>query len=425
MSSTSHNTWLTKVLQLKSLVNQVFYAIFVEGVLMNRIKSMRLSRGLTQEALVERMGGLISKQALSKYETEKATPSPSVAIRLAQALGVKTISLFTPPQFKIEFIAYRRASTLGILNKKAIEGLLSEEIIHRLQLQERLGVNTGFLDDRIKISSIEEAETAARTIRQMWNLGTNPIANLTDILERRSVHVLPVDQAPEKFHGISAFALNCNSEIVGAGVAYKNGTVGERQRMTLAHELGHLVMEIHESCDEEKAAFRFAGSLLMPEDDLLNTLGRSRSHLTKEELVLLKEYFGVSMQAIIYRAKDLGIIGESLYRECFQAFNKLGWRKQEPRPLPSEEPKLWQQLLQRAVSEKQLTYDEAKYWNLDEAETTEKNFIDPRIFRSLPKDERNMLLQKQANSVKNLYQPGSDFIEWTEDYIDDLEAIDG
>jgi len=391
---------------------------------MNRIKSMRLARGFTQEDLVKRMNGIISKQALSKYETEKATPSPRVAIRLAQALGVKTISLFTPPKYRIEFVAYRRVSTLGVLGRRRIEGMLSEEITRRLELQERLGVKNKFLDRQINVFSLEDAEMAASEVRQLWKLGTNPIANLTDVLERRSVHVLPVEQAGDKFHGISAFALNDDNEVVGAGVAYKTGTTGERQRMTLAHELGHLVMRVDDSCDEEKAAFRFAGSFLMPEDDMFDTLGRSRRRLSIEELLLLKGYFGVSMQAIIYRAKDLGIIGANHYRELFVKFNKLGWRKQEPAPLPLEEPKLWQQLLQRAKAEKQLTSEEAQYWNIGESEPNATDSLDSQDFLSLPKEERKKLLAKQAESIKDLYESDSNLVEWTRDYVDDLVGVD-
>ena len=43
---------------------------------------------------------------------------------------------------------------------------------------------------------------------------------------------------------------------------------GERQRFTLAHELGHLVMDVAAKLDEKKAMQRFAGVFLMPANAL-------------------------------------------------------------------------------------------------------------------------------------------------------------
>ena len=78
-----------------------------------KIKQLRLARGMSQDALVAEMGGIISKQAISKYETGKAIPSPSVLTRLARALGVKSTALWGLPACEVEFVAYRKTSGLG------------------------------------------------------------------------------------------------------------------------------------------------------------------------------------------------------------------------------------------------------------------------------------------------------------------------
>lgn len=43
----------------------------------------------------------------------------------------------------------------------------------------------------------------------------------------------------------------------------------------------------------------------------------------------------------------------------------------------------------------------------------------PLEFRKLPKAERQKLLEQQAKEIAYLYQPGSELLEWTENYIED------
>ena len=69
---------------------------------------------------------------------------------------------------------------------------------------------------------------------------------------------------------------------------------GDRQRFTLAHELGHLVLHgrLAEGIDEEKACNQFAGAFLLPKSGVLQHLGTFRRHLELQELFLLKVIFG-------------------------------------------------------------------------------------------------------------------------------------
>ena len=55
------------------------------------IKALRESRGLTQQALAERIG--VSNKAVSKWETGKGLPDLSLLQPLAQALGVSVVEL--------------------------------------------------------------------------------------------------------------------------------------------------------------------------------------------------------------------------------------------------------------------------------------------------------------------------------------------
>ena len=78
-----------------------------------RLKQLRLARNLSLEALAAEMDGIVTKQAISKYENGTSQPSPDVMTRLARVLGVKAAYFFRDPTINLEFIAYRRKSGLG------------------------------------------------------------------------------------------------------------------------------------------------------------------------------------------------------------------------------------------------------------------------------------------------------------------------
>ena len=60
---------------------------------------------------------------------------------------------------------------------------------------------------------------------------------------------------------------------------------GARQRFTIAHELGHLILITNNNdLDEEKLCNRFASSLLMPKEAIINEFGYSRGKINFYEL---------------------------------------------------------------------------------------------------------------------------------------------
>jgi Zn-dependent peptidase ImmA (M78 family) len=59
----------------------------------------------------------------------------------------------------------------------------------------------------------------------------------------------------------------------------------------------------------------------------------------------------VSAQAIAYRCKDLGIINQPTFSGVFKVFGVKGWRKNEPNPLPKEQPSRFERLCIRALAE--------------------------------------------------------------------------
>src|SRR5690606_15604107 len=124
-------------------------------------------------------------------------------------------------------------------------------------------------------------------------------------------------------------------------VVLNNRSWGERQRFTLAHELGHMVLDVGSGLDSEKASHRFAGALLMPAESLWAEIGKHRTSIGWAELFELKKLFGASVQAIVYRCHDLGIFPKSLYQSLFREISRQGWRRppyEEPYGMDPERP---------------------------------------------------------------------------------------
>jgi len=193
-----------------------------------------------------------------------------------------------------------------------------------------------------------EVEQAAVDLRKAWDLGIDSIENLTSLLEDKGIKVGVVD-ADNNFDA-------CTFDAEGDGrlviIVTRSDMPGDRQRFCLAHELGHLMLEPQNDLDSEKAAHRFAGAFLVPEEAAQFELRTGRRNLSDYELHMLKDKYGLSMQAWIYRAKDLGVLPEERATALFKKFRANGWHLKEPgEPYPPERPMRFERLVVGAISE--------------------------------------------------------------------------
>lgn len=186
-------------------------------------------------------------------------------------------------------------------------------------------------------------------MREAWDLGTNPIPDLTDTLE---VHGIKVFQTKlfhgNRFDGLAATVRG--NPIIVVGEEWP----GDRQRFTLAHELGHLLLKgrLNRVLDEEKACHRFAGAFLVARTAVFQELGQRRRWLEPQELCVLKKVYGLSMGGWLHRAGDLGILVDSHYQKLVRYFRARGWHKKEPcEDCPREKTQLLTQLVYRALAE--------------------------------------------------------------------------
>lgn len=369
-------------------------------MLSQRLKQLRLARGFSLEALAAEMGGIVTKQALSKYEKGTIQPSHEVLNKLATALKVKAAHLWSEPAVSVKILAYRKGSRLPKKEQAQIESLTQHRLEERVRLQSLLvSQDAAMLPIRKKtIRAPEAAEQAAEEIRKLWNLGVGPIASVTGVLEDHRIHVLEID-AGEKFDGISAVAYDRDQQALAAAVVTRRGLPGERQRFSLMHEFAHLV-----GCESETAAFRFAAAFLAPASAVSRELGSKRVFIQQDELFLFKRRYGMSVQAILYRMRDLGIIGETYYRQWCIEVSRRGWKRQEPFEIPAEQATWLHQSVLRVLSEGVLSKEEAEEMVGEEIKVDlPLSLVQRRAFMRLPLEERRRLLAEQAEKLEAAY----------------------
>lgn len=330
----------------------------------DRLNRARKAAGLALRALAEQAD--LSHTTLSKFENGLQTPSSTQLIKLAKILKVRTEYFFRPQTFKIEDIDfdYRKKSTLP---QKSLDKIRADIVDQAERWFELIGlfpqspIKTFAVPEGLpeRINDAEQIEAIAEQLRDKWNLGLNCIPDMTDTLESQGIMVInsTVDDT-KKFDGLAATINNMPIVVVGA-----NWT-GDRQRFTLAHECGHLLLDgrLDTSLQdkEEKLCNRFAGAFLLPKQTIIEHLGNKRDQLEDRELYLLKYEFGLSMQGVLFRALQAEIITHATFQKIYMRFSSKGWRVKEPgEQYPSEETILFKQLVYRALAEDYFTESKA------------------------------------------------------------------
>lgn len=326
----------------------------------SRMKQARLASGLSLRELAHGVG--VSAMAISKYERDQMKPSSETLLRLCSVLGVRTEYFFRQPIIELTGVNFRKHAKLSPKDEAKALDDVREQLERWLELEavipsswpKAFSLPKGL---PMHVHTYEEIEAVAARIRAAWHLGIGPIGNLVDRLEEAGIKViLTPHDGGKKFDGLVA---NANGHTV---IVVGENWPGDRQRFTLAHELGHLVLNgrLAEGLDEERACHRFASALLVPRQEALRLLGASRSWFEPRELYMLKHEWGLSMNGWLYRALHLGILTKAAAKRHWQFFAEQGeggttWREQEPgEPYARECPLRFTQLVYRALAEEMI-----------------------------------------------------------------------
>ena len=327
-----------------------------------RLMRARKAAGMSMNALGIAIG--VSANAIKKYEHGEAMPSSGKLYKLAKTLGVRSEYFFRPTKVELGHVEYRKRSNTPQKTLDRING----DVLDQAELWTEL---LDLFPDSVRpiskftlpgnlpetVDSEEAIESIAEQMRKEWQLGLNPIPDMIDCLESRGIMVICTDvNIGNKFDGLAG-QINESPVIV-----VSTTQPGDRQRFTLAHELGHLVLHgrLPDTIDEEKACNHCAGAFLLPLIAIKQHLGTYRQALEPRELFMLKQEFGISMMGILVRAGQANVISSSLQKQYYMKFNKLKWRTREPgTAYPQETTFLYKQLVYRALAEDYITESKA------------------------------------------------------------------
>ena len=309
-----------------------------------RLRLARQLLGLKRAQLAERVG--LSPAAISQFESGATKPRPSSLAEIALRLGMP-VSFFAAtgrpllaiPTDQTFFRSLRRTSQMD-RERAAAHAVLLAELVRLVESRVKLPEYDVPLDLTIDAQDPpDRAEEVAERLRVSWGLGEEPVPNTVRLLER---HGIVVARLPLLTGDVDAF-----SSVVPARPIVILGAdkgVRERSRRDALHELGHLVM--HHADPEaaspplERQAERFSSALLFPAAAFREEWPVGR-RLDWPKLVSLKARWGMSLGALLYRARDLELISPIGYESAVKYMSKKGWRTREPGPSgPPEEPKL-------------------------------------------------------------------------------------
>ncbi|MFI6895246.1 helix-turn-helix domain-containing protein [Streptomyces sp. NPDC050256] len=326
-------------------------------------KRLRLARqlaGLRKNALAEKVDK--TPTAIAAYEKSTKRPAPATVAQLSLALGVDP-SFFLPGPVALEFsdaVAHFRSlrSTTQLARDQALAyGLATVDVSATLER------HVEFPEEDIPHCEmrvdVESPEGAAGALRERWNVAPGPVGHLVRMAEHQGVLVV---FSPPQGASVDAYSF----EGLSRPVVVLNPTKDNfyRQRFDLAHELGHLVMHADAEPGSpriEAQADSFAAEFLMPEEQIKNILP---SKADWAQLQRIKESWGVSLQALLYRSRALGIMSDVTYRNAMIFLSSKGWKRQEPGVMPIlEQPSLLPgavSLLAEAGVSQQALADEAR-----------------------------------------------------------------
>ena len=323
------------------------------------IKKYRMLSGLSLRQMAEHLD--VSHQTIKKYEDEKLMPSSQRLIEIAKLLNVNIgdlLNTYSVPELKFE--NFRKQSKLSKTKEKGLYMLISDEIAKYIEILDL--ANEMYSFDKTKwsfdVNSINDIESIAIKVRKILGVSDEcALDNLTDKLEDNNFLILEIDYE-EKFDGFCEYVDNL-AFIILSSKGY------ERNRFTLAHELAHLILKYEEKLNDKEIEHYcdyFASCLLMPKVAMKKELEFRNNSITRNvsinEIILIAKEYKVSLNAVIMRLNDLGIIDDYKKRNLFILLSKNGLKTRQLK-LVYEHPSRKEKIIFRLEAEKIISTDEA------------------------------------------------------------------
>lgn len=284
----------------------------------------RQMRRMSQTELVNVIGASLSQGTLSKVEHGRIQPTEDLVELLAVALKVRSSFFYDSSFVRDPVVSYHRKRSK--LSARHLDSVHAQAEVIRLNLRKCLEALD--LETRLPLPAIDpdefgrDADEIARAVRQRWSVPRGPVEDMTKLAEDAGIIVITLDFGSELIDGFCQYAADGVPPLVFLNAAQPK----DRLRFSLAHEVGHLIMHHTPHPQQEVEANRFASEFLMPSREI-------RSDFDGHSLVKfmdLKVYWGVSMQALMYKAWQTGKLTDRMYKYYAIEMSKRGFRKREP-----------------------------------------------------------------------------------------------
>ena len=328
----------------------------------------RESRGFSQLELAEKLS--LSPSNLSRMEQDFIEVGENHLKSISTILNYPEEFFYQEGETLPPALALRKRNVVA---QKIMLPIEAQVNIYRLNVEKLLKaigqpeINLPVLD----IEKLGSPAEAARKLRKLWKIEKGAINNLTQVLEDNGLFLINFDFNTERVDGMSILADG------KFPVVFSNKrSLGDRQRFTLAYELGHLVMHLQTNPsftrDISHEANEFAAEFLMPEKDIK---GDFKDGVNLNVLADLKRKWKLSMQALLYRANDIGIITDNQKRYLINQFNSMNIRRREPAELdiPRENPMKLRDMITNYKNKQKLNVKQlALFFNSNEDEFLSK-----------------------------------------------------
>jgi len=307
------------------------------------LRLLRESNGLTQEAFCHKYQ--FNQALLSQWERGIVTPSVEVVKKLAVVLRYPVDFLMQPMlDIPTGLVFHRKRSSLHVSQRTMIEARARLLAFDAIRICEACQIVPSLIQ-RNKM----QPEAAARELRKVWHIEKGPIENLISAMEQNGIIVLAFDFGTDLLDGFFIPA-KTQPEFICIALNTNSTFSPDRQRFTLAHELGHAILHRHEFPEmkvAEDEANAFASEFLLPSAEIRKELAVP---LTFTNLKHLKVKWRVSMSALVRRARDVESTTVTAYRRTCVFLSSCGYRKHEPDfGLKHENPTLIDKLMCRLL----------------------------------------------------------------------------
>lgn len=318
------------------------------------LKYYRLMKSLSKKELANKVE--VTPMAISNYESGNRIPEMDIMKKIAEVLDVRIADFLVVRNEGIKFChnEFRKGATLSKEKQELVRESVEEYFSRFMDSVEILGGDV--LPNvpqcyTLKISG--DAEKDALALRNHLNFALDgPIEDLIGKLENKGFLIFLHEIEDDKFSGINGF-VNDRPYIM----LNKKMSV-ERNRSTLVHELAHLMFDwTNSNYDENKIeeyATAIGGAFLFPKVDVIRELGIRRSGITRDMIMVAKEY-GISMMMLAKRAEISSVISSFALKHFYVLASQLGWRKNEPSRIAPEKPLLFEQFVYRAINENEIS----------------------------------------------------------------------